>query len=72
MKPHDPAAKTAPADPAASITSLEQAKARIRELDRKLDEALTIIVKRDDQLDAFQRKIFDLENRLADVERERA
>jgi hypothetical protein len=56
----------------ASIRTLEEARGRIAELERKLDESFSLIVKRDDQLDAAARRIFDLENQLADLRRERA
>lgn len=46
------------------IETLEQALARIAELEKALDEAIGLLVKRDNLLDAHERHIRDLEERL--------
>ena len=50
------------------ITTLEEAKARIVELEKKLDEAIDIIMKRDEQLDATERRLLNLQSRLESIE----
>jgi hypothetical protein len=61
--------KPAKTDP--EIETLDQAKARLAALEQKFDEALRIIVKRDNELDAAQRKIWELEQQLADLTRKK-
>ena len=51
-----------PAEP----QTLEEAKTRIRKLEEKLDEAIEIILKRDDQLTAAERRILELEIKLGE------
>lgn len=46
------------------IETLEQANARIEQLEAKLDEAIEIILKRDDQLTLAERRICELERQL--------
>jgi hypothetical protein len=48
------------------IDTMEQARARIAELERKLDEAIDIVVRRTDQLEAAERRVRALEARLPD------
>ena len=43
------------------IDNLEDARERIRALEQKLDEAFELIVKRDEQIDAFHRRVLFLE-----------
>lgn len=50
---------------AGEITTLEEAKARIAELEKALDESINLIVKRDSQLDAALHRISDLEEALS-------
>jgi len=46
------------------IDTLEQALARITELEKALDEAIGLLVKRDNLLDGHERRIRDLEDQL--------
>lgn len=46
------------------IETLDQAKARIALLEQKLDEAINLLIRRDEQLDKAERRILDLEERL--------
>ena len=46
------------------IKDLDTALARIEELEKKLDEAIDVVVKRDDELDRMQRRILNLEDQL--------
>jgi len=43
---------------------LSEALARVDVLEKKLDEAIDLILKRDDQLSAAERKVLDLEEKL--------
>jgi|ETNmetMinimDraft_26_1059896.scaffolds.fasta_scaffold69429_1 hypothetical protein len=52
------------------ITSLEEGKAKIAELERKFAEAVDIILKRDAQLEAREREIMTLHERLGEHEGE--
>jgi len=47
------------------IMDLEGAKARIKELEKALDNSIEILLKRDSQLEAHERRIVQLENALA-------
>jgi hypothetical protein len=51
---------TEPSKNVDEIDSLEEAKARIVLLEKKLDEAIELILKRDAQLEAAERRIFEL------------
>jgi hypothetical protein len=51
---------TEPTQNVEEIQSLEEARARIVQLEQKLDEAIEIIVKRDAQLEAAERRIVAL------------
>ena len=46
------------------VTDLEEAKKYIRQLEEKLDEAIAIILRRDDELEKAERKILELEEKL--------
>jgi len=50
------------------ITTLEEAMLRIGELEKKFDEAIDIILKRDEQLLAREREILSLQERLEKYE----
>lgn len=45
------------------VETFEQATARIAELERALDDAINIILKRDDQLTACERRLRQLEEK---------
>ncbi|MCE9613309.1 MAG: hypothetical protein K8T26_03480 [Lentisphaerae bacterium] len=47
--------------PPKPINTLEEARARIAELEKALDEAITIIVKRDALLESYERRLHQLE-----------
>lgn len=49
------------------IKSMEQALRRIKVLEEKLDEAIKVIVRRDDQIDAAQRRIRSLEDMVENL-----
>ena len=48
-----------------AIESLEEARERILELEKGLDDAVDIILKRDAQLEAYERKIVSLGGQLS-------
>ena len=50
--------------PSPPIETLAQARARIAELEQKLEEAIDLLVKRDDQIDAARRRIRQMEANL--------
>lgn len=54
----------------ADVTTLEDAKAVIEALEKKFDEAVDIILKRDAQLEAREREIMTLHERLGQYEGE--
>jgi hypothetical protein len=45
-------------------TTLEEAKKRIAALEAKLDEAIAIILKRDEELQITERRLLDAEEKL--------
>ncbi len=47
------------------ITTLEEAKARIVALEEKIDEAIDVIMRRDADLEATERRAWELEQQLA-------
>ena len=47
-----------------TVETLEDSRKFIRQLEGKLDEAISIILRRDDELEQAERKILDLEERL--------
>ena len=47
--------------PGKPVTTLEEALARIAELEKALDEAIGLLVKRDDLLQAYERRLRLLE-----------
>ena len=49
------------------VTTLEEAKTCIRKLEAKLDEAISVILRRDTELEEAERKVFDLEDRLENL-----
>ena len=56
------------ASPPAPITNLADARARIKELEEALDQALQLLVERDARLQFYERRICDLEERLESTE----
>jgi len=46
---------------AADIATLEEARARIVELEKALDDAIGVILKRDAQLQKYERRLCELE-----------
>ena len=46
-----------------AVDTLEQARTRIAELEKALDDAIGLLVKRDALLDAYERRIRDLEEK---------
>ena len=51
-------------EPSKPIETLEDAIARIGELESALDESITLLIKRDDQIVAYERQIMQLEQKL--------
>jgi len=49
---------------AEEIHDLAQARARIRELEAGMDKAIEVLLKRDEQLKAAEKRIYALEPRL--------
>ena len=49
------------------VKTLEEARTCIRQLEEKLEDAITIIVKRDTELEEAERKLFDVEDRLENM-----
>ena len=47
------------------VNSLDDAHKRIAELEKALDQAISVILKRDDQLLAHERQISELKGRLS-------
>ncbi len=43
------------------ISDIAQARKRIKQLEAKLTDAIDLVVKRDDQLSVYERRIMDLE-----------
>lgn len=49
-------------------TTLAEAKQRIAALEQKLDEAISLILKRDEQLQVTERRLLDAEEKLEVVQ----
>ncbi|MDA1044553.1 MAG: hypothetical protein O3C57_04945 [Verrucomicrobia bacterium] len=54
----------APGDFSKPIDTIEDAVARIKELEIALDQSISLLVKRDDQILAYERRIITLEQKL--------
>ncbi len=49
------------------IENLDDAKNRIAELEKALDDTIDIIIKRDAQLSQYERQLIDLETKIAEL-----
>lgn len=54
-----------------AIRTLEEAMVYIDELEKNLKEAISLVMKRDDQLTVAERRIFELESSIEELEAKR-
>ena len=58
---------TANESTADKVQNLDEAKTRIRELEKGMDEAIEVLLRRDEQLAAAQRRIVELDAKLSSL-----